>query len=218
MIIDTHIHGTKYSCDSSIMLDEIIDTAKNRGLDGICITNHENNDLRNDIGDSKIIDDILVIVGAEILTNQGDILVFGVRDLPKQKIDAKDLLEIVEKNKGVAIPAHPFRTNNRGLGTYIEEVAHLIDGVESFNGSTTTHHNLHAYALAAELKLASFGASDAHVLKQIGVYATKFYQDIKNQDDFIKAIKSRNFHPVMWIDGKYENLSYNYAKNRVVNL
>lgn len=218
MIIDTHIHGSKYSSDSNIMLDEIIKTAKNRGLDGVCITNHENNSLRNDIGDSKIIDGILVIVGAEILTNQGDILVFGLKDLPKAKIDAIDLLKIVKEKGGVAIPAHPFRTNNRGLGTHIEEVAGMIDGVESFNGSTTTHHNLYAYTLAAELKLPSFGASDAHVLKQVGVYATKFYDDIKDHKDFIKAIKNKNFHPVMLVNDRYENLTYNYAKNYAVGI
>jgi len=78
MIFDTHLHESKYSDDSFLSLSHAIETAKSLGLDGICITNHDNNYLKNDIGKSKKIDDILVIVGAEILTFEGDILVFSI--------------------------------------------------------------------------------------------------------------------------------------------
>lgn len=97
MIIDTHIHENKYSFDSFIDLKEGIDTAKLMGLDGICITNHDNNNLRNELGDYIKINGVLVIVGAEILTHQGDILVFGLKDIPKEMMDAGDLLRL-EKN------------------------------------------------------------------------------------------------------------------------
>ena len=83
MIIDTHIHESKYSPDSFIELRKATDIAKLIGLDGICITNHDNNNLRNDIGDYAKINGILVIVGTEVLTYQGDILVFGLKDIPK---------------------------------------------------------------------------------------------------------------------------------------
>ncbi|NMB33222.1 MAG: histidinol-phosphatase, partial [Clostridium sp.] len=52
MIIDTHVHESKYSFDSILDLETSIRLAKLIGLDGICITNHENNHLRDEIGDS----------------------------------------------------------------------------------------------------------------------------------------------------------------------
>lgn len=208
MLIDTHIHENKYSFDSFLAFEDAIGKAKELGLGGICITNHESNQLRKDIGDSAIIDDILVIVGAEFLTVEGDILVFGLKDLPKEKVHARELLNMVKKAGGVAVPAHPFRTNNRGLGNNIRDLSGLLDGVESFNGSTSHHHNLQAYALSTELGLPSLGASDAHVVDRVGKYATKFYGSIRDHKDFIEAIKSKDFHPVERVNNSYRNLDY----------
>jgi len=213
MIIDTHIHENRYSSDSFIDFKDAVDTAKLRGLNGICITNHESNDLRNEIGDWALINGVLVIVGAEVLTHEGDILVFGLRDIPKEKVSAEYLLEKVKKANGVAMAAHPFRTNNRGLGNNIRKLAPLLSAVESFNGSTLAHHNLMTYSLAAEYNLASIGSSDAHVIEKIGTYSTKFYDVIRDEKDFIEAIKSGNFHPVMRKDGEFKNLDYNYHMN-----
>lgn len=213
MIIDTHIHENKYSSDSFMSLNEIIETAKLVGLDGICITNHDNNFLKNEIGNYTKIDNILVIVGAEILTHEGDILVFGVDDLPEEKIHVEELLSIVKKHNGVAISAHPFRNNNRGLGNYIRKVSSTLSGVEAFNGSTYTYHNLYAYALATELNLPSLGASDAHVLEKIGSYATKFYDNIRDDKDLIEAIKSKTCHPVMRKGGTFQDIDYSFEKD-----
>ncbi|HSH37095.1 PHP domain-containing protein [Schnuerera sp.] len=222
MIIDTHIHENKYSSDSFIDLKKAIDMAKLIGLDGICMTNHDNNDLRNDLGDSVKINGVLVIVGAEILTHQGDILVFGLKDIPKEKMHAEELLRLVKKHGGVAIAAHPFRNNNRGLEGHLHEVADILDGVESFNGSTYSYHNLYAYATATQLGLPSLGASDAHVMDRIGKYATKFYDTIRDSKDFVEAIKSRNFHPVMRRDGTFTDFDYSYEellpREKITNL
>lgn len=212
MIIDTHIHEKKYSSDSFIDLKEAVDNAKLIGLDGICITNHDNNSLKNELGNYTKINGILVIVGAEVLTHQGDILVFGLEDIPKEKISAMELLNLVKKHKGVAIAAHPFRNNNRGLENHLHDVATILDGVESFNGSTYSYHNLYAYATATELGLPSLGASDAHVMDKIGKYATRFYDTIRDDKDFIEAIKSKNFHPVMRKDGQFTNFDYTYKE------
>lgn len=212
MIIDTHIHGTKYSIDNSLELIQIVNMAKLNGLDAICITNHESNELRKDIGDYAKINGVLVIVGAEILTYEGDILVFGLKDLPKEMVHAEELLRLVKKHNGAAVAAHPFRHNNRGLKKHLHEVGDLLTGVEAFNGSTYHHDNLYAYATATELGLPSLGASDAHVLEKIGTYATKFYDSIRDDKDLIEAIKSKNFHPVMRKDGEFKNFDYCYEE------
>lgn len=206
MIIDTHLHESTYSSDSYLSLTEAIETAKFLGLDGICVTNHDNNYLKNDISSSKKIDDILVIVGSEILTFEGDILVFGLDDIPKNMMHAEELLEIVKKNNGVAICAHPFRNNNRGLGEYIRVVKDNLHGIEAFNGSTLPHHNLYAYTLATELGIPCLGAGDAHVSKQVGKYATYFNHSIRDEKDFIEAIKTKDFCPLIRKNGIYEKI------------
>jgi predicted metal-dependent phosphoesterase TrpH len=145
MIIDTHVHESKYSFDSFLDFETSIKLASLIGLDGICITNHENNHLRNEIGDSAKINGVLVIVGAEILTYEGDIVTFGLNDIPKKMISTEELLTLVKKHGGAAVAAHPFRDNNRGMGENMRKVSHLLTGIESFNGSTLPHHNLQSY-------------------------------------------------------------------------
>ncbi|WP_142412844.1 PHP domain-containing protein [Hathewaya massiliensis] len=207
MLIDTHLHESKYSPDSFISLDEAIATAKEIGLQGICITDHESNELRREIAPSFKKDGILVIVGAEFLTFEGDILVFGLENLPDKKIHAKELLEEVQKVGGVAISAHPYRNNNRGLGDNIRNVHNLLSGVEVFNGSTSPHANLYAYALATELNLGCFGAGDAHVTEKIGSYATLFNGNIRDEKDFIEAVKTGNFCPVKRKNNTFEKIN-----------
>ena len=213
MIIDTHVHESKYSFDSFLDFKKSTELAKIIGLDGICITNHENNHLRNEIGDSAKINGVLIIVGAEILTYEGDILVFGLKNIPKEMVSAEELLTSVKKDGGAAIAAHPFRNNNRGMGENMRKVSHLLTGIESFNGSTYPHHNLQSYALATELNIPSLGASDAHRLERLGIYATKFYNTIRDHKDFIEALMIGDYHPVIRKNGKYENINYFYEES-----
>ena len=212
MIIDTHVHENKYSSDSFIDFKKSIELAKLLGLDGICFTNHDNNLLKNEIGESVKINDILVIVGAEVLTYEGDILVFGLKDIPKEMVSAEELLTLVKKHNGAAVAAHPFRNNNRGMGENMRKVSSLLTGIESFNGSTYPHHNLQSYALATELNIPSLGASDAHKLEKLGQFATKFYDTIRDHKDFIEALKTADFHPVMRKNGKYKDIDYLYEE------
>lgn len=76
-----------------------------------------------------------------------------------------------------------------------------------FNGSTTPHHNLYDYALATELGLPPFGASDAHVTEKIGTYATVFEDGIKNERDFLDCINSKNLCPAVLKNGIYEKIN-----------
>ena len=183
MLIDIHIHESKYSDDSKMTLKEVVIAAKAKGLDGICITNHGNNDLMQEAHDFAKENDFIIIVGAEIYTLEGDILVFTTEKMriADKTIHAEELFDIVEKQNGVTISAHPFRNNNRGLGEYIRNVTSNLSAIEAFNGSTLPHHNLTAFAIAKEFGIPCTGASDAHVLEKVGTFATYFETDIRNE-------------------------------------
>ena len=47
MIIDMHMHEMRYSGDSFLRLENMVEIAKRRGLDGICITDHDSMGLKN---------------------------------------------------------------------------------------------------------------------------------------------------------------------------
>ena len=46
MFIDMHMHESRYSKDSFLMLEEMVEIAKERGLGAICITDHDDMGLK----------------------------------------------------------------------------------------------------------------------------------------------------------------------------
>lgn len=213
MIIDTHMHESKYSLDSYISLEEMVNTAKKIGLEGICITDHESNEIREEAERLSLKKKFPIIVGAEFLTFEGDILVFGLDKLPDQMIHAEELLSMVNSVGGVAVAAHPYRKNNRGLEDRIQTIEGL-HGVECFNGSTPMDLNLMAYKDASDRGIAFLGGSDCHVVNKIGKYATYFPEGTFTTEDFIKAVKKGQTMPVIQENGKYIDMD-SYLKRLV---
>jgi hypothetical protein len=212
MFIDTHIHENRYSKDSKVSLETIIFKAQKIGLDGICITNHENQKIKKLAYKLNKKTDLLILVGAEILTYEGDILVFGVNTLPNTKVHANQLIDYVKKRGGITISAHPFRNNNRGAGNKINDLNGLT-AIEVLNGSTSYKNNLKAKNLAAKLNLPALGASDAHNEQKIGKYVSYFKDKITNMQDFINAIKEKRVAPAVHLNNSFQTLNSTKNKN-----
>jgi predicted metal-dependent phosphoesterase TrpH len=176
-------------------MEEGIKYAKDMGLHGICITDHESNEAVEFAKELERKYGLLIIVGTEILTYEGDIICFGINKVPVEKMHAQQLINFVNEEGGVTISAHPFRNNGRGLGNHINNLKGLT-AIESFNGNTSYENNLKASMLASKLNIACIGASDAHKLENIGIYATEFLDHIKNEKDLISAMKCRRMVPV----------------------
>lgn len=197
MIIDLHFHTRQYSPCSQIDIEEGIKRGKDIGLDGICITDHDTYDAHIYAKELEKKYGIKVIVGVEILTYEGDILCFGIDEVPKNKMHAQELIDHIKNQGGVTISAHPFRNNGRGMGNYIKNVKGL-NAIEVFNGNTSYENNLKALNLSQKLNIPCVGASDAHKLENVGKYATKFFDVIENETDLIEAIKLGRVEPVFY--------------------
>ena len=195
MFIDMHIHEKRHSLDSFMTLEEIVEEAIATGLDGVCITDHESMGLRKFAKEYSKKTGFPIFVGAEYLTKEGDILAFGIDELPKQEmLPAQEFIDYVNKKGGVCIAAHPFRNNNRGLEENLKRVKGLA-GIEVLNGSTSFEANQKALVYCKELNLEPFGASDAHDTFQLGKYATRFPKWINNVEELVKVIKEGGCKP-----------------------
>jgi len=223
MIIDIHIHEKTYSLDSQIGLEEIVEEARRKGLDGVCITDHDSNQIAEVAHAYREKCGFIILVGAEILTFEGDILVFGIDTYDNKKMHADELLDFVTKQGGVGIAAHPYRENNRGLGDNITKISNL-NGIEVFNGRTEPHNNVKALKASQQFHIAGLGGSDAHRIDEVGGYATDFSYKIKNEKDFILAVKAKKFEPVVYDNGTYQRIKrrisneknmYDYSSNGV---
>ncbi|MGN1164879.1 MAG: PHP domain-containing protein [Lachnospiraceae bacterium] len=202
MFIDVHMHEMTHSKDSFLELDGMVKIAKEKGLDAICITDHDSMGLREYAKEYSEQTGFPVFVGIEYYSLQGDIVAFGIEEYPKERIPAQDFIDLVKAQGGVCFAAHPFRNNRRGLEENLLYVRGL-DGLEVLNGSTSEEACKKAAEYARKLNLFTLGASDCHVPEKVGVCATWFPEKVHTIEEFLKAFRKGNMKPVYYKDGKY---------------
>lgn len=205
MFIDLHMHEMRYSKDSFLKLEEMIVIAKEKGLDAICITDHDSMGLKKFAKEYSKMVKFPVFVGIEFYSLQGDIIAFGIDEYPDHRVSAQEFIDYVKERGGVCYSAHPFCNNRRGLEEHLDEVKGL-DGIEVLNGSTRTDACRTAAEYAKKLNLIPVGASDCHVPGKVGICATYFPQEIRTMEDLIQAFKEGGMRPAYYLDGAYRTL------------
>jgi predicted metal-dependent phosphoesterase TrpH len=214
MKIDLHVH-TSYGSGCSYMdPDQLIRKAKSIGLDGVCITEHDQVWSGENIERLKNKHDFLVIGGVEVSTDFGHVLVFGLYDSVREIGTIHELRKIVSKEGGVMVLAHPFRYENDIVGAHflsisdgstsskeLEKVCSdpdfkLIDAMEVYNGRSGINEINFTAVVAKRLGLPAVGGSDAHATLELGTSYTVFEEEIKDEEAFISQLKKGRFFGV----------------------
>lgn len=208
MFIDLHMHEMTYSSDSFLQLNTIVDIAKKKGLDGICITDHDSMGLAECAAQYSKDTGFPIFTGIEYYSLQGDIVAFGLKEYPRTRVSAQTFIDMVKDQGGICFAAHPFRNNKRGLGENLRNVTGL-DGLEVLNGSTSFDACAKAARYAQELGLTTVGASDCHVPEKVGVYATYFAEKVDTMEEFVREFKKGELKPAYYDKGKYHIVETN---------
>jgi predicted metal-dependent phosphoesterase TrpH len=204
-VIDLHVHTSPASPCASSSVDEMIKEAKSIGLDGICLTDHNYLWSPEAVQALREKHDFLILRGNEIVTEQGDMLVFGFYEDVQGIIKLAELKKQVAAVDGFIVAAHPFRgfltfgADDVGLTAekaMAREMFKWVDGVETLNGKVTATENGLAQNVAKGLGLSATGGSDAHDISTIGTYATAFEQTINNEKELLSALKGGIYEPV----------------------
>lgn len=212
-VIDLHVHSAPASSCSAAEVDDLIAEAKRIGLDGICLTDHHVHWEREQIRALRERHDFLVLRGNEITTDQGDMLVFGFEKDIQGIVRLRDLHAEVSREGGIIVVAHPFRgflTFHVGqLGLTPESAAErelfrFVDAVEVLNSKVTGEENEFAAEVARLLGRPATGGSDAHTVREVGLYATRFPDPVRNEAELVAALKSGRCAPVAFRDRKRE--------------
>ena len=203
MLVDMHLHECTHSLDSFINLDQIISVAKARGLDAVCITDHDSMGLKDYAAEYSEKVGFPIFVGIEFFSLQGDITAWGIDSYPDHRVSAQEFIDHVNKANGFCVSCHPFRNNNRGLEDNLRRVKGL-HGVEVLNGSTSMEANRTALRYCRELGLQAIGASDAHVVPNIAKYVTWLPEKVTTTADFIAQLHHCKTRPAIWNGVAYD--------------
>jgi predicted metal-dependent phosphoesterase TrpH len=221
MKIDLHVHTSHGSGCAYMDPDQLVRKAKSVGLDGVCITEHDQIWSRDNIERLKKKHDFLVIGGVEVSTDFGHVLVFGLHNSVREVGTISELRKIVSKEGGVMALAHPFRYEPDIVGTHflstsngsssskeLEKVCNdpgfkLIDIMEVYNGHSGIKEINFTALVAKRLGLKAIGGSDAHATLELGTSYTVFEEEIKDEKGFITQLKNGRFFGVdtRWSEG-----------------
>lgn len=186
MKYDLHIH-TDASPDSNNDPRDVIDTAIDKGLDGIAITDHdsvENVKVAKSYASDK---DITLVPGAEITTEKGHLLGLGIEEIPETE-NVDQILDFIEDRGGVAVASHPFSLTGNGIKDI--ETLNKIKAIETINYKTYRKYNQRAQKFATSNNKTVLASSDSHTLLTIGNVWTDM--EAGNVQEVVKAIKDGN--------------------------
>jgi len=186
--VDFHIHSI-YSGDSNLTVDEIIRFYYNNGFKAIAITDHDS--FEGALKARKLVEDLgldlIVILGAEISTLDGDLIVLVNEEFSPIPINIDDLLRTVKNFGGLTIAPHPFDPYRHSLGNKIFEVD--IDVIEVLNASSFKKYNLMALRAMKILGKPGIACSDAHNYNDLGKAYTIIEVNDLSINSIFKAIK-----------------------------
>jgi len=177
LTLDLHVH-TNYSHDGRASVEEIIESAIVKKLDGIAICDH--NTMKGSYAAQKYVADndvdLIIIPGIEVSTSKGHLLLLGIKDekglkkgLPAEETIRRARQQEKDENTPVVIiaphPFHPFRHSSGNFCTHTG-----VDAIEVFNSRYFTGiTNEMARRTAVRNKSTTVSGSDAHSADCVGL-------------------------------------------------
>jgi predicted metal-dependent phosphoesterase TrpH len=202
--VDLHMH-TDHSGDCATPVDVLINTARDRGLGAIAITDH--NEVSGAIEARKLAEelgDIKVIVAEEVKTaEQGEVIgLFLEEKIPRGLTMAETIREIRAQGGLVYVP-HPFdRFHSVPDYEHLLDIVEEIDLLEVFNPRVAlTSFNEEAVRFARKYRIVPAAGSDSHVAQGLGSVRQRVH-DFDGPAEFLEAMRDAD------ITRKHKNLVY----------
>ncbi len=207
MIVDLHTHS-EASEDSRAPVETYLKWLQRKRdmlpIDAIVLTEHRQ---WNPAADYRALEDrygILILRGAEVETDYGHMLLYGVNDDMTRRFDftnvrlpAQEVISDVAKMGGMAAPCHPGRPTI-GLCEHYETKPPLegVVAVEALNGGSRRGENERVQALMDHYGYRGFGGSDSHLVSFVGICATEFERELRTTEDLVAALYAGGYRPV----------------------
>ncbi len=205
MILDLHTHSIK-SDDGRAKVPNYCQwiTARKIPIDGFVLTEHRQFDNESDYSELADKYNLTILKGAEVETEYGHVLVFGVTQALQEAFDFSnihlplaDVITACNAHGALAVPCHPGR-RRVGMAAHLDEfgVPSGVRVVEVFNGGSRGDEDSVAQQMADDQNYLGIGGSDAHIVSHVGRCATKFPGSIHTEQELVAALKAEQFEAI----------------------
>ena len=197
MKIDLHTHTNIGSACSRQSVEQLVADALSRAVDGVCITDHNNTRAAEEARQIGQETDLLILIGVEVTTDDGDFLVFGGDREDFKPMPYRLLREELDLGGCAIIPAHSYRGGPyRNTVPVIREFRSDFSAIEAHSVNMSEDDSRDALGLAAEVGLPTVACSDSHVAGTAGLNYTEFEDRIESIEDLVAALKGGRFRAV----------------------
>jgi predicted metal-dependent phosphoesterase TrpH len=173
-----HLH-TKYSFDSLLSPQTVVNYAAKNGYAMLAITDHDTIRGAQQAKEYSAAryKNLEVIIGAEYATDQGDLIGLFLREEVRART-AKEFIKAVREQGGLVVLPHPYKSHPPD-----EELVRNIDIVEVYNSRLSQAQNDRAAELAAKYGKPALVGSDAHFYRELGLATVRFTSTFKESRD-----------------------------------
>jgi predicted metal-dependent phosphoesterase TrpH len=193
VLVDLHCHSLPRSLCSALHPEELIKLARDRGLDGICLTEHDAFWADDELEALRARTGFAVFSAVELTTDAGHVLAFGLNRGSATFGSADAAYKAARAVGGMLFLAHPARD---GLLRVSHDTVTWFESVEALNGSDSRLQNVAASGLAHGFRLPGIGGSDAHSAAEVGRAATHFAATPSDNASLIGALRSGAYEAV----------------------
>jgi predicted metal-dependent phosphoesterase TrpH len=205
LLLDLHTHSIK-SDDGRAKVENYCQWIRSKELpiDGFVLTEHRQFDFESDYSVLAEEFDLCILKGAEVETEYGHVLVFGVTpalfgdfDFSDIRLPLATVLAAAEARGAMAVPCHPGRPRV-GMFAHTDTlgVPEGVRIVEIYNGGSRENEDQIAIDNAEKLGYRGIGGSDSHIVSHIGRCATRFPHRIDDEDGLVAALRAGDFEAV----------------------
>jgi len=202
--VDLHMH-TDHSPDCATPVEVLLETARDRGLGAIAITDH--NEVSGALEARRIaegMDDLKVIVAEEVKTaEQGEVIGLFLEEKIPRGMTMAETIAAIRAQGGLVYVPHPFdRFHSVPDYEHLLDIVEEIDVLEVFNPRVAvTAFNEEAERFARKYRIVPGAGSDSHVAQGLGSVRVRIH-DFDGPQEFLEAMRDAD------ITRKHKNLVY----------
>lgn len=183
--VDLHLHSN-YSHDGRSSVEQLIERAKECGLDRLALTDH------NTFGGAANLVRIapgIAIAGEEIKTLEGEVIGLFISERVQPFVRPEEAMDSIHAMGGLVYVPHPLdRHRSHFLAERVVALANRIDIIETYNPWCDAAANEAAAGLADDLGKVAATGSDAHSADELGLSWMEM-EEYSGPEDFLEKLR-----------------------------